>query len=322
MKRIFITNQLLIIARSYGVDPFNGRPCNFDKPLVNLKNLKVDTRFSPSQKKYIERIIKNYTRINSLKPSEMIAEKKEFDNLVSEADLSVKIGGSCFYEHIVEAMRYKELRKKNFLPIIADLGIKSCVYCNAQLTIITEIDTSGNKIARLELDHFLPKSKYPFLCTSFFNLYPVCGNCNRLKSTKDLQFNLYAENKNETLNPFVFSVTNKSLAKFMISRIEEDIDIRFKSTDVGSALATDHDNRLHITGIYNTQKDIVAELIRNKEIYTKSYKQDLVNKYPQLFTSQNEINRMLIGNYYLVDDIHKRPLAKFMQDIAKQLKLI
>ena len=32
--------------------------------------------------------------------------------------------------------------------------------------------------------------------------------------------------------------------------------------------------------------------------------------------------RLLVGNYTRSKDIHKRPMTKFTQDIAKQLKLI
>jgi hypothetical protein len=34
------------------------------------------------------------------------------------------------------------------------------------------------------------------------------------------------------------------------------------------------------------------------------------------------IDRLLIGNYMDETDIHKRPMSKFMQDIAQQLGII
>lgn len=35
-----------------------------------------------------------------------------------------------------------------------------------------------------ELDHYLPKSKFPYLCLYPMNLVPICGVCNKKKGTK------------------------------------------------------------------------------------------------------------------------------------------
>lgn len=66
----------------------------------------------------------------------------------------------------------------------------------------------------------------------------------------------------------------------------------------------------------------MAELIQKKEIYTESYKQHLAKQFKDLFKDESIINRLIIGNYDTVEDIHKRPMAKFTQDIARQLNLI
>ena len=108
----------------------------------------------------------------------------------------------------------------------------------------------------------------------------------------------------------------------MKSYDEECLKVGFLSTDGYQALSKDHDKNFSITGIYNTQKDIVAELIQKKEIYTESYKQHLAKQFKDLFKDESIINRLIIGNYDTVEDIHKRPMAKFTQDIARQLNLI
>ena len=108
----------------------------------------------------------------------------------------------------------------------------------------------------------------------------------------------------------------------MTSHNEESLKIGFLSTDGHRVLSKDHDKNFCITGIYNTQKDIVAELIQKKEIYTESYKQHLANQFKALFKDKSVINRLIIGNYDSIEDIHKRPMAKFTQDIARQLHLI
>jgi hypothetical protein len=77
-----------------------------------------------------------------------------------------------------------------------------------------------------------------------------------------------------------------------------------------------------IKGIYETQKDIVEELILKALIYTPNYKKTLIENFPKIFNDVNLSNRLIVGNYVQSDEIHRRPMAKFIQDIAKQIKLI
>lgn len=58
-------------------------------------------------------------------------------------------------------------------------------------------------------------------------------------------------------------------------------------------------------------------------IYNKAYTDSLKEGLKKLYKNKAPmLERLLIGNYVDEKDIHKRPMAKFVQDIAKQLKLI
>lgn len=69
------------------------------------------------------------------------------------------------YKEIVEAMRYDYVQKSVYPKIINQLGIKTCVYCNAQYAF--SYDNGKDSFQNYEIDHWMPKSKYPYLCTSF-----------------------------------------------------------------------------------------------------------------------------------------------------------
>ncbi len=64
--------------------------------------------------------------------------------------------------------------------------IKYCPYCNADTVYAFE---KGNKTkVASALDHFYPKSKYPFLALSLYNLVPVCSRCNtQMKGSADMK---------------------------------------------------------------------------------------------------------------------------------------
>jgi len=40
-----------------------------------------------------------------------------------------------------------------------------------------------------------------------------------------------------------------------------------------------------------------------------------------MFDNNSISNRLIVGNYVEPENIHKRPMAKFMQDLANQLEL-
>ena len=78
-----------------------------------------------------------------------------------------------FYEAIVDALRYDYVRDSpnGFVSYFDDLKINACVYCNASYIVNTNVHSLPPKgkislevMGRYELDHYLPKSQFPFLC--------------------------------------------------------------------------------------------------------------------------------------------------------------
>lgn len=65
--------------------------------------------------------------------------------------------------------------------LVNRLKAETCPFCNRIYTKTLMKGSDGGGI-RPELDHFYPKSKYPYLAVSLFNLIPICSYCNRQKS--------------------------------------------------------------------------------------------------------------------------------------------
>jgi len=211
--------------------------------------------------------------------------------------------------------------------LIKKLGIKACIYCNAQLTIGVETDYISDKKgkATFQLDHFFPQTEFPFFSISFFNLIPCCGTCNNAKRDNSYalgkDFHLYT--KEDSISYFKFSVDKPSKVRFLSSKDVNDLKIKFKGKDSRyDNHAAIHDSTFSIERIYETQKDIVEELFQKKEIYTEDYKNDLTKLLGEKWNNKTSLDRLILGNYHLEEDIHKRPFAKFTQDIAKELGLI
>lgn len=226
-----------------------------------------------------------------------------------------------FCNKIIKALNYQGFRDKYATEIAQIIKVKTCPYCNAALTVATE-KKDGRYNARFQLDHYFPKSKYPLLSISLFNLIPSCNNCNQSKSSKppriNNDFHLYTEDNPKEL--FEFEIPKKNVAKYILFRKQTDIEIVFKSGLDGNDIYTDkHNKEFQIDGIYRTQKDVAEELLIKHIAYSKT---QIENLSGFLKLPPEVVSRMVVGNYTDREDIHKRPLAKFQQDIARQLGLI
>lgn len=58
---------------------------------------------------------------------------------------------------------------------VRGLNLRVCPYCGR--AYIYAVEENGS-VVKPQIDHFLPKSKYPYLALSYFNLIPVCQTCN------------------------------------------------------------------------------------------------------------------------------------------------
>lgn len=323
MIRILITDQIKAIARGYADNLFVNKDRRFNKPLDNLKNLKFHFQRIGyiNHTNYIQKIIDKFDDLLRVEPQSFTSIYSNYFNpLLSDDDLKEKFRynekNKSFYEHIVDAMRY-DVARDEFLPYVKKLSIRTCVYCNAQFAITVDVNPRDIK-GKYELDHFYPKSKYPFLCISFFNMQPCCAHCNKTKNDIKAEFGLYTIDYTK-LSPFEFTLDKASLVRYMLTQNSEDLKIVFNSTD--RILLRDHLRHFHITELYNIQKDIVEEIVWKSKIYNKFYLESLEESFSRLFTNKADFNRFIIGNYDKPEDIHKRPMAKLTQDIAKQLGL-
>ena len=76
-------------------------------------------------------------------------------------ELGVEWGASVFQKAVVQ---------KNKL--------RFCPYCNAETAfMLTNLDTRSRE-SRSPLDHFYPKSVFPYIGVSLYNLIPICAHCN------------------------------------------------------------------------------------------------------------------------------------------------
>lgn len=120
-------------------------------------------------------------------------------------------------------------------------------------------------------------------------------------------------------NPFVFEVESQSLADYLATWDAEKLKIQFKSKVGG--IYPKYDENFHVSKLYSNFKSEVEDVIWRSRIYNDKMIEAM--QQSGVYTIKPEdVNRFIIGNYDREEDILKRPLAKLIQDVARQLDLI
>lgn len=238
-----------------------------------------------------------------------------------------------FGKEIEDVFNYKGFRKSSKgLWYAQHLNIKTCLYCNTQYTLVINKENGKDK-ALLQLDHFFAKSRYPYLSISMFNLIPSCANCNKLKG--DIEFNLtnaihpYYDDMNRYME---FDLDEDDFLDYFL-KTKKTKDIKIKINKRKSVLPNSreeskvdfHIQKFGLSEVYEHFSDIGEELLFKAYYYNSTRKEELqklkINGV-NLFTSYDELNRFILGNYTLDSEINNRTLAKLMKDIAEKLKII
>ena len=206
-------------------------------------------------------------------------------------------------------------QKESFMEHFKKLDIKSCPFCNNNYVYFYKKDAKKyNTIATLE--HYYPKSKYPHLSLSFYNLIPSCNTCNsKFKGNKT--------HEGKILHPYVDDFNEK--AKFTVNvnslelKKEIDLEINLNSNDTKCNISID---RFQLDKIYKEHDDIAKEIWNKAQVYNESRIDELHKEfYKKLGYTKEDVKKMIFCNYLKDEDINKRNHSKLTQDILKQFDL-
>lgn len=222
-----------------------------------------------------------------------------------------------FWKLVVDAMHYGQDVRSIMVPIIEKLGIRTCVYCNVQYAL-----TINHSQGLFELDHRYPKSLYPFLCISFYNLQPSCPSCNHGKMTATADFGLYTTDEND-LHPF--HLLTKPHLYLRKRRLDPDkIDVHLIATDPHNSVqvsqAVSHESDFDIDAIYRELRDVAEETIWRCYSYDDTYKGLFIKNFPELY-DKDALHRFIFG-VHSEGNIHRRPLTKLIRDIEKDMRVV
>lgn len=235
---------------------------------------------------------------------------------------------TAFYERVYSVFNYNDLISSNeswgAYKLTSALGVTVCPYCNRNY-----IHTSNNEHGktRPELDHFFPKSKYPFLSISLYNLIPSCHICNsNLKGAKDFysepHLHPFRENRN---SDFQFEIKYHDDVIEEIVADLESFDIVLTTLTDDEEVKTSIENSCKtflINELYNLHKDVAQELLFKSVYYNETKIEELkiiLGEGSEI--DENFLRRVIIGTYADVSSIGKRSLSKYSFDIISKTDL-
>ncbi len=268
----------------------------------------------PTQKNKVE-YLKNIRAINKwcLKNISVSGKKYSLPDII-KADYSeiAEIANVYNSRQIKMPKKYKKfiidtLYKQRFprKEFVEELQVTVCPYCNRNFV------NSTYKRTMCDLDHFYDKETYPILAVSFHNLVPVCHACNHAKASNVISYSPHNTK---------FNTDDLLSFDFYIGGIDYWVDNKQIGIEIDCSRELESNvQELKLREVYQIHSDIVQECIKKAIMFNPDYMTDLFNTYNGLFESEEELYRIVFGNYMEESSYGKRPLSKLTKDILSKL---
>lgn len=223
------------------------------------------------------------------------------------------------------AKRHGTSSRGGGIPLMKEIlkHVKYCPYCNADMVYTIQLDKNASPY-KSAFDHFFPRSRYPFLALSLYNLLPSCERCNS-KFKRDNYTETLA-----TFHPYLHDVDDST--RFVLLGITEEIWNRNLANNPLSAhlrttsfaqgevqeLLDNYQKLFHIDDVYNLlYNDQVLRFLQLGKILNKTYLKKVEEWVPDT-RMRAETIELLFDTPLRRSEIDRHHLAKLKLDILEQ----
>ncbi|WP_445710877.1 HNH endonuclease [Flavobacterium sp.] len=290
---------------------------------------KILANYKDDEKKYVEDFFK--IRYDKEYKSQIRINKKKKEEISKVINKKV-----CSIFPKIETILYENGTISNcisdfFMKHSEELNIKTCYYCNIDFVNVFEKNTKNH----FTLDHILPKSKYPYLSISLFNLIPSCYSCNskfkRNKEFKDLEFihKISPSSKTFELDKLLkfklnFDVNTIGFEN-SISKIKLIDDVKAKLTNLTSEKEVDiFIDMFSLKGRYEFHNGLAEEMVNKRKKYSDTQINEIVKIFKKngILIDKESFKKDIFGSMIFEKEDSNEPFEKYKKDIAKQLGLL
>ena len=223
------------------------------------------------------------------------------------------------------ASRKGQGKKGGGIPLIKEIlkHTRYCPYCNADMVYTIKCD-DRDKPYKSAFDHFYPKSRYPFLGLSLYNLIPACDRCNS-KFKRDMYMEVLG-----TFNPYLNDVDSETCFVLIgltneIRQGNESADAlriqllpRQASTNGVDASLNNYQALFRIDDVYSQlYQDAAVETLQKGELINESYRDEIKAHFLSAGISADPV-KIILGTPLKRKEINKHHIAKLKLDILEQ----
>lgn len=216
-------------------------------------------------------------------------------------------------------------KKGGGIPLIKEVlkHIRYCPYCNADMVYTIKCD-DNDKTYKSAFDHFYPRSRYPFLGVSLYNLIPSCDRCNskfKLDKYKEVlnTFYPYLDDVDSVTRFVLIGMTNE-MRRGIENADTLRIQLRPKSgsmNDVNIAIGN-YQSLFRIDDVYGQlYQDMAVETLRLGEVMNESYRKEIKAHFSNVGICVDPV-KIIFGTPLKRKEINKHHIAKLKLDILEQ----
>lgn len=206
---------------------------------------------------------------------------------------------------------------------IERVGIDVCPYCGRNYVYSVDHPTKSNPNTKVkvELDHFLPKSEYPYLAINYYNLVPSCKTCN----ASPCKWNNDPIGKDRgheyLMQPYEFRESDIQFSYIPTTRFYNDFSVCVDMICSNRDLDKGYKGWLALDKFYAKHNKVVTRMyVQLESIVANEYHCYLKDKFKVPVSFLDKVPNMMFG-YNLEDaDAPFISLHKFKKDIFKQMR--
>ena len=212
--------------------------------------------------------------------------------------------------------------KSKAYKLALEIGANTCCYCNRQYTFTVVRNGNKNKEDRLTrpaFDHWFPKSKFPLLSVSLYNLIPSCTVCNSsAKGDHDVNLRDY-------IHPYVHKPQHPKIKFVAEPATEPDRNWTLKIERKKNSPEDKTIKMFYLDEIYKEHDKLeLKDLMDFRDNYSDGYLKDLMqflidNKMDDSSLTREDVYRMIFGVEWNDDKHLDRPFGKMKNDILKEI---
>ena len=219
--------------------------------------------------------------------------------------------------------------KWNRHKLLSLMEIEVCPYC--QRNYISSFEENNDKRTTADLDHFYPKSLYPFLALSLYNFIPSCQICNsRFKGSKDTYNSVYPYEESfddlgakfKSSKEIIYEILGEKDSEFFINIDYENLK------DEDNKKIQNSISNLGLDKVYKkSHNHYIKDLLENIEKYPKNYLESCIEIFDEYCKDENEKEKIIKYFIDIVKEPYRKriengePLAKLTKDILDEFKI-